>query len=216
MIAAHALTRSIDDAERLKMTGWGLSWPALNTALERKPLWVLLKSADAKLAEEIVSRSWETGQKAKDGALGFAERSLLSSLNERVMDAPPALAQRLLTLWKNAPRGSDKDAMCGASGTGETALADLAADGLSADETALLKDALANQTAAPAQNRHKLEKALKAVYAAAKPDATAATPSDPDHADCVWDRKALTFIATLPPDQQAQSLLALHLDNLIE
>lgn len=216
MIAARALTRSIDDAERMKMTGWGLSWPALNAALERKPLWTLLKSTDAKLADDIVARSWQMGQKAEGGALGFAERSLLSSLFEPLVDGPPALAQRLLTLWKKAPSGSEKDPMCGASGTGETALADLAADGLSTDETALLKDALANQIAAPAQNRRKLQKALKAIYAAAKPSAAPEVQADPDHADCVWDRKALAFVAALPPDQQAESLLALHLDNLIE
>lgn len=216
MIAAHALTRSIDDEERLKMTGWGVSWPALNAALDRKPLWTLLKAADAGLAEEIVSTSWEKGQKAEGGALGFAERSLISTLFDRIVDAPPALSQRLLALWKNMPAANGTDHSCSATGTGDTALADLVADGLSADEATLIKDALSNQTAAPMQNRRKIGKAANAVHEAVGTDTVPVSASDRNRETCLWNRKALAHIAALPADQQAQSLLALHLEDMAE
>jgi hypothetical protein len=66
------------------------------------------------------------------------------------------------------------------------------------------------------QNRRKIGKAANTVHEAVGTDTVPVSASDRNREICLWNRKALAHIAALPADQQAQSLLALHLEDMAE
>ena len=212
MIAAHALTRTIDDKERLGFKGWGTSWPELRDTVAATPLGKLVRTADEPLFDTLISTSWEEGQKAEGGAAAFAERALLSRVYERIVDAPPALSQRFLALWAKAPKGKGDAPHCGVSGMGESGLGDMFADGINEEEASLIRDALSNTESAPLQTRRATAKAVKAVYDVVDAAVVPHLKEEPQKQVCIWDRKALAHIATLPPDAQAATLIALQRD----